>query len=251
MPKPDPSANTPRFYCPSLSGPGEAEVSDPLCALDKAESHHARSVLRLSVGDAVWLFDGQGAQADAHIEQFQGSQTICRIGSISKQPRPAPQLTVATAIPKGPRADSMVDQLSQLAVDVMIPLRTEHSVALPKDTKLEKFRRAAIESAKQCGRSWLMQVDEPQAPDALWADAAYDLKLLAVPGAGGQVNLADRVRGVERVLVLIGPEGGWGERELASADEHGCDLWTFAPHVLRIETAAIAAAAILRTAPTT
>jgi 16S rRNA (uracil1498-N3)-methyltransferase len=248
MHEPHATARPHRFYCPTLAAASDAVVSDAAVTLDNAASHHARNVLRLSGGDPVILFDGRGTLATATIERYEGGRALCRVGVIEQVPAAAPTLTVASAVPKGPRADAMIDQLSQLGVDRFVPLRAEHSVAVPKESKLEKFRRAAVESAKQCGRTWLMSIDEPAPPDAVWSDAQHDLKLLAVPDGGVLPDLADRVRVCEHVLVSIGPEGGWSGPELASAQASRCVLWAFAPHVLRVETAAAAAAAILRNA---
>ena len=180
------------------------------------------------------------------IDRYESSRALCRIADFRVDPPITPQLVVASAVPKGPRADAMVDQLSQLGVDRFIPLHTEHSVAVPKPAKVEKFVRAAVESAKQCGRSWLMQIDPPGRPASVWADAAFDLKLIAAPGCVPLPGLAERVRGSQSVLVLIGPEGGWSADELAAAADAGCLSWTIAPHILRIETAAETGASILR-----
>lgn len=247
----DPTPNPPRFFHPHLAQTPCVGVSDGLWALDKPESHHARHVLRLSVGDAIELFDGQGAWADARIERFDAGRALCRLDTIQHQAPPRPRLTLASAIPKGPRAEAMVDQLSQLGVDRFIPLRTEHSVAVPKSGKLEKFTRLTVESAKQCRRPWLLQVEEVSTPDQAWSDDRYDLKLIAVPDGDRLSNISDRLRAHQEVLVLIGPEGGWSPTEQVFAREAGCIAWSIAPHVLRIEAAAAAAAAILRYASLT
>jgi len=256
MPAPNTHEHLPRFYCPGLAeavsadGTDGSEIAPPdltgaVCELSKPESHHAKNVLRLSAGQAVELLDGRGAVASASLEGFNSGRAVCRIDRVTRHPRLSPMLTIASAVPKGPRADAMADQLSQLGVDHFIPLIAERSVAIPKDSKIEKFARAAVESAKQCGRAWLMEITEPSPPDEVWADGGYDLKLLAVPGGEA---LAEPLPQHKHVLVMIGPEGGWTDRERASARDAGCRDWTFAPHTLRIETAALAAAAVLRAA---
>lgn len=246
MLNPSPSTPRHRFFCPTLPQSAENGVSDALCPLDRTESHHARNVLRLSVGETVVLFDGAGGVASAVIEGYESSRALCRVKDFRVDPPITPRLVVSSAVPKGPRADAMVDQLSQLGVDRFIPLHTEHSVAVPKPTKVEKFTRAAVESAKQCGRSWLMQVDPPARPVSVWEDKAFDLKLIAAPGGEPLPEFAEHVRGCQSLLVLIGPEGGWSADELASAANAGCLSWAIAPHILRIETAAVTAASILR-----
>lgn len=235
-----------RFFCPTLPQAPESGVSDAPCPLDRTESHHARNVLRLSVGESIELFDGRGTLASAVIDRYDANRALCRITDIRYHPPITPRITVASAVPKGPRADAMLDQLSQLGADRFIPLHAEHSVAVPKPVKVEKFQRLAIESAKQCKRLWLLEVQQPSRPAPIWADEGYDLKLIAAPAGDPLPGLGERVRGSQSVLVLVGPEGGWSAEELGAAADAGCQAWSIAPHILRIETAAASAASILR-----
>jgi 16S rRNA (uracil1498-N3)-methyltransferase len=221
-------------------------ISDPRCTLDRLESHHARKALRLSAGDPVELFDGQGTLAQATIERYDAARALCYITSIEHHPPITPSLTVASAVPKGSLADAMVTQLSQLGVDTYIPLQTDHSVAMPSAAKLERFAKSTTETAKQCRRLWLMHIDEPQTPAAAWSADAYDLMLITSPSSDPLPDLADRLRASQRVLVLVGPEGGWSPAELQAAAKSGCVSWSIAPNILRIETAATAVPAILR-----
>lgn len=247
-----------RFFCaeiPIIPGPdgpaGDSSANDPgvsdtPCTLDRAESHHARNVLRLSAGTPIELFDGQGGLALATLDHYQASVAHCRITDFQHQLPITPTLTIASAVPKGPRADAMVAQLSQLGVDTFIPLIAEHSVAVPRPNKIERFAKSAIESAKQCRRLHLMHVEAPRTPQDVLANQDYDLKLIATPGVPPIADLAQRITASNRILVLIGPEGGFSPAEIDAAADAGCLGWPIAPHVLRIETAAAAAAAILR-----
>jgi 16S rRNA (uracil1498-N3)-methyltransferase len=111
---------------------------------------------------------------------------------------------------------------------------------------VEKFERLAFESAKQCRRLWLMEVEPPSGPESVWGRKEFDLKLIASPGSEPLPGLGERLRQAQSVLVLIGPEGGWSSGELCRAGDVGCRPWSIAPNVLRIESAAASAAAILR-----
>ncbi|MCC6679317.1 MAG: 16S rRNA (uracil(1498)-N(3))-methyltransferase [Phycisphaeraceae bacterium] len=247
------SSRPPRFYCPQLPHP---RLSDRFCSLDAQESRHARKVLRLEVGDPVELFDGRGGLAHATIEEFDSSTTLCHVVSVESLDKPRPYITVATAVPKGPRADDMINQLSQVGADRVIPLRCERSIVEPRIGKLDRFERQAVESAKQSGRLFFMAIDEPRD----FADVLTeprDLALIATPGSApapgnaSQINsdLEKRLRvpeGVGRILLLIGPEGGWSDDELRHAVSAGFHAWSFSPNVLRIETAATVAVALLR-----
>ena len=243
-----------RFYhteLPTPDKPSDIPLSrtalsdcDHIVKLDKEQSHHLRRVLRLAPGDNIELLDGKGTVAAAVIEDCHDQATV-RINEVVLVPPARPTLDLAVCMPKGPRADDMVNQLSQLGVDRLIPLLTQRSVVKPGRGRLDRFRRAAIASIKQCGRPYLMHIDSPgPVADLLGGD--HDLKLIADPVAEPVEDMPTRIGKTDRILVLIGPEGGWTESESEAAVRSGCIGWSFARHVLRIETAAMAAAAIVR-----
>lgn len=139
----------------------------------------------------------------------------------------------------------MINDLAQLGVDLLIPLITERSIVEPGTNKLERYAKAAAESAKQSGRAWFMRVaPATRFADALACDA--DLKLVADPYARPINDLADRLGAVSAVRILVGPEGGLTDAELDAARQHGFTPWRYSPNVLRVETASAAAVAILR-----
>ncbi|MFK7789037.1 MAG: 16S rRNA (uracil(1498)-N(3))-methyltransferase, partial [Phycisphaeraceae bacterium] len=208
------------------------------------QARHATRVLRLSVGDRLQLIDGKGTTAQAILTANDPS-TTCKIESIHHVPAPSPRIELATAIPKGPRADSMINDLAQLGTDRLIPLITTRSVVVPRDTKLDRFAKAAAEAGKQSGNTHFMQIDPATAFDDT-IDCAADLKLIADPNAQPLVDIAQQLTAAKIVRILIGPEGGLTDQEHAAAIQAGFTPWRYSPNVLRIETAAIAAVAILR-----
>lgn len=209
------------------------------------QARHATRVLRLSVGDPVQLIDGRGATAHATLTAIDPGQTTCTIRATEYTPAPTPRLELATAIPKGPRADAMVNDLAQLGADLLIPLITSRSVVQPRGHKLERFARAAAEAGKQSGNAWFMRVQQATGLDAA-LDCDAGLKLLADPYADPVADLPKRLDSVNTIRVLVGPEGGLTGQEQAAAREAGFVPWRYSPNTLRIETAAIAAVAILR-----
>lgn len=229
-------SRSPRFFAQSLPASG-------LATLDADESAHAARVLRLRAGDAVTLLDGQGGIAEAQIAEAHPKETTCQVLSVRHEAKLAPAITVYSALPKG-CAEDMVDQLAQLGCDAFVPMSCTRSVVEAKDNKVEKFRRIAREASKQAIRAWVMEVGEPATFKQVLAQAK-GLRLICDPrGAAGEV-LA-QVRAATEVSVLIGPEGGFTEEELQQAQAAGFILWKFAPFVLRIETAAVGAVAVLR-----
>lgn len=231
-----------RFYCPALPHP---RLSERGATLDPDQSRHARKVLRLKPGDALELFDGQGKTARAVIRAFVEGLAVCDVAGMTESPPPRPHVTVATAIPKGPRADEMVNLLSQLGCDRLTPMLTARSEVDPREAKLDKWSRVAIESAKQSHRAYVMQVEHPR-PFAEVLKQPADVKLIATIGDFGVQDLPAKLAAAQSVLVLIGPAGDWTDEEIDAARAAGFASWTLGPNVLRVETAAAAATAVLR-----
>ncbi len=235
----------PRFYVPDLPHP---RVSDHRCAIGPEETRHLRKVLRLSVGDLVELFDARGGRARARIEQFDSGCAVAHVLEVHHDEPARPHVTLAAPVPKGSRADDMVDQLCQLGADRFVPLLTERSVVEPREHKLERFLKHSLEACKQSRRAYAMELTEPAELVDVFPEKA-DVKLIAVPGArreGPHGDLTHRLQHAQTVIVLVGPEGGWTDAELDAAAGAGYLPWNLGPHVLRIETAATAAVAILR-----
>jgi 16S rRNA (uracil1498-N3)-methyltransferase len=234
----------PRFYCSTLP---ELTLPDAVCTLDPDESRHARKVLRLSEGDRVELFDGSGRLAHAVIvdKALKVPGVVgCRVESIETPPRVTPWLTVASAVPKGPRSAEMVNQLAQAGVDRFVPLTTARSVVDPNENQRQRFERAALAAAKQSGRLTRMQIGGARRWEDLPTDGGLTLMLDRAGQGGAAVD--DAIRGAERVTLMVGPEGGWDEAERAGAEAAGVRRWRLGPSVLRIETAAVAGAAVVR-----
>lgn len=228
-----------RFFHDDLaSGPRRID-------LPPDEAKHARRVLRIERGDRVELFDGAGRIADGTVESATREVSI-RVDAVREAARARPTIDVAVAMPKGDRAATLVEKLSELGADRLIPLSTKRSVVDPGKGKLERFDRIALEAAKQCGRPWLMTIDRPTTIERVIANAGDAVGLIGDPDGVQELPIVGSGGHAARVLVLIGPEGGWTAEERAAASEAGFTAWRFAENVLRIETAAMAAVAILR-----
>lgn len=227
-----------RFLCHDLAG--------PTAELDADQARHARKALRLGPGDAVVLIDGRGGQATGTLLEVTAGRAVVQVGDVERVDPPRPRITLAVAIPKGDRADAMVDQLSQLGVDRLVPLTTERSVVSPRPAKLDRFRRRAEEAMKQCGRLHVMTIGEMTPLQAAFAEPA-DVRLVLHPDGPAVTSLAPRLQQAATVLALIGPEGGFSDDELSAAAAADIERLALPTPVLRIETAAPAAAAVLRT----
>jgi 16S rRNA (uracil1498-N3)-methyltransferase len=227
--------------------------------LDPAQARHARSVLRLTDGAAVEVFDDAGRVA-AGVLLLRGPHDVAvrveRVEAVAEDL--GLRWTVAAAVPKGERADWMVEKLSELGTAAFVPLAAARSVVLPEGRgKRERWVRIATESAKQCRRAGVMRIGEltPVAEavaqvaagrgDATNRSAAWYLSTAA--GAVPAVEAVGRMRadGARGLTLFIGPEGGWTDEEMAAFDRAGCTPVRLTATVLRVETAAVAAAAVV------
>jgi 16S rRNA (uracil1498-N3)-methyltransferase len=205
------------------------------------------------VGQVVILFDGRGAYSEARIKAAQGRAIATGLaGPLLEQPSPCPRLTIATAVPKGERADWLVEQASQLDVSTLQWLTCDRSVVKPREggQKIDKWQRLAIESAKQCGRAWLMDIRPPVSLTQLLA-ASWRQVLWLEPGADSS-PIQGILAGAEIIgdwLALVSPEGGWSDAErtlLSQRVQNGkAQRVRLTRTILRVETACAALAAVV------
>ena len=220
------------------------------------EARHLARVLRAKVGDTVRVFDGSGTEWPARIDAIGRDRVDLAVGPpIDPVAKKGPLLTIAVALPKGERQKWMVEKLTELGAARLVPLVTSRGVAEATPSAIERLKRSVIEACKQCGRSTLLEIGEPRPLVACVAEKpAGSLGFVADPGGipiGGAIppSLSNEGFGV---LAVVGPEGGFTDEELAAAVAAGFTAVSLGPHVLRIETAAIAIAAVMAaTAPPT
>lgn len=221
-----------RLFAPTIT-PGATP-------LDAEQSHHARVVLRLGEGDEVELFDQAGMVARGVIRELTPLVVVDVThieAAIAIQ-----QIVVASAVPKGDRADWMVEKLSELGVARFVPLRTARSVVHPEGAKLDRWRRIGTESAKQCKRAGLMQIDSLTPLGAFVESVDPAGALFMSIGAASALRSAIRSGPMS---LLIGPEGGWTEDEEQMMRARGLTPSRLGRTILRIETAAVVAAGMV------
>jgi 16S rRNA (uracil1498-N3)-methyltransferase len=217
--------------------------------LGAAESHHLRDVLRLSAGAEIEVFDKGGTTARGKIVSATSAGITVEVEQLLESYGGAPHLTIASAIPKGPRADWMIEKLSELGVDVFIPLAAERSVTLPQGaSKPARWERLATESARQSGRTGVMRIGPLTALLKVLDGAAGEKAYLSLEeDANAMLELAAK-KTTSELTLFIGPEGGWSAEELAMFRAGNVGAYRLTNTVLRVETAAIAAAAVIRCA---
>jgi 16S rRNA (uracil1498-N3)-methyltransferase len=223
-------------------------LSRDIIRLDDRQSHHARDVLRLALGGRVELFDDAGRSAEGVIVSLAETVEV-RVEAVRQAEAGGLELTVAAAVPKGNRADWMVEKLSELGVARFVPLAAERSVARPEGKgKAERWRRLAEESAKQCRRTGVMRIEGlTELSECLAGYEGVGWYCSTGPGAVGMSEAAGRwIAGEKRLVLLVGPEGGWTEAEERLMSGRGLTAVSLGVTILRTETAAIAAVAGVR-----
>jgi 16S rRNA (uracil1498-N3)-methyltransferase len=226
-----------RFFVESPLG--EAKTAQ----LIDAEAHHLAKVMRASVGTEVVAFDGSGDEFVARVARIAKATVDLEILERRTIDRELPfSLTLAVALPKGDRQKVLVEKLVELGVTRLIPLDTRRGVAEATSSALARLRRHVIEASKQCRRNRLMEIAEPLTVEKLLSETPHDeRRLFAHPS--GQRLAATELQ--QSTTVAIGPEGGFSDEEVALAASQGWPVISLGPRILRIETAAIALAAVL------
>jgi len=232
-----------RFYAPVSA------ISANKIKLDAEETHHLRDVLRLTKGDQIHVFDGAGTEYRCKIISVErSSATVEIIDKESKTVESQIDITLCQALAKGEKFDLIVQKVTELGVRTIIPMLTAHSEVKPNaesaERRLTRWRRIALEAVKQSERTRLVDIRPPLSlVDALKIEA--DVKYFFAER--GSKPIAEETDSVKQTLaIFIGPEGGWSQEEEAVAREHGCDIVTIGPRILRTETAAVAAVALIQ-----
>lgn len=240
-----------RFYTslPLTAGP---------LLLQGPEAHHLATVCRAKVGQRITLFNGDGKDYPAHIVGIARKVVELEVSPGVESARELAQpLTIACAPPKGDRLDFLLEKLTELGVSRFVPLVCERGVVDARKLNRERLERAVVESAKQCGRSVLMQIEPARTCAELFAESAsVSVTVSAAEQTSPPIRrvLAHSDSAVPRqrlaevpqggpVLAAVGPEGGFSPAEAQAAYAAGWHLVTLGPRILRIETAALVLAA--------
>ena len=209
-------------------------------------------VLRLTAGDAIVLFDGEGGECAADIVHIDKRAVAARIGSWQPAERESPlDITIAQALVGSEKMEWLIQKTTELGVRRIAPIVSARSVArldeARADKRLRHWQAVAIAACEQCGRNRIPAIDAPRAlPDCLGVAFAAHAKAILTPAATQPLTAWARQRPPAPLLLLIGPEGGFDETEIDEAVRHGAAPVHLGARVLRTETAGIAALAALQ-----
>lgn len=233
----------PRFYIDAPLAPG-LPVELP------ADVAHHIHVVRLAPGDTVTLFNGLGGQYDAVLTETGKRRATADVGAFDPREAELPYaVTLAQGLPEGTKMDWIVEKAVELGIAAIEPLATRRCVvrlsAERAQKKLEHWRGIVVAAAEQSGRNRLAAVAGPaELRDWLGTPAAGTRLLLSPRGTASLAAWA-RDAGPRSVTLLVGPEGGLTDEEEDAAVRAGAVMVTMGPRVLRTETAALAALAML------
>ena len=231
-----------------------------------AEAHHLIHVMCAKPGQTVTLFDGSGREFAGRVVRIARAEVELHVVSHADVDRELPwPLVLGAALPKGERQKWLVEKAVELGVGRLVPLGSTRGVAQPVEQALARLRRTVVEASKQCGRNRLMEIASPQRlAEFVASSPPAALRLLAHPNSSScPLHFGKNFTGSEGdspifvgrklgqspgsagVVLAVGPEGGFTDEEIALATAGGWQLIDLGPRILRVETAALALAAMV------
>jgi 16S rRNA (uracil1498-N3)-methyltransferase len=211
--------------------------------------HYVKDVLRLQPGAALELFDGEGGRWEARVEDgFEALALGPRQESVGAGASPG-AIWIVPALAKGEKMDLVVQKATELGAARVAAFEAERSVVRLEPDRAEerarRWRRIAEEAARQCGRADVPEVATPASLAARLAEAPPGFGLLVFHGDGA-ASLAALAPAPGGWIAIVGPEGGLTAEEVAACEAAGARRVSLGPRILRAETAAIVAVALLQ-----
>lgn len=218
-------------------------------ALSEDAANHVGRVLRMSAGQALQLFDGSNQVFDAEIVRVDKKSVLVRLGDGRVDDIESPlNLHLGQVISRGEKMEFTIQKSIELGVNVITPLFSERcGVKLDGERlakKIQQWQKIAIAACEQCGRNRIPEIREAMSLEAWCAEQDGSLKLNLHPLASHSINTLPQP--VDRVRLLIGPEGGLSADEIAMTTGHGFTDILLGPRVLRTETTALTAITALQ-----
>lgn len=218
--------------------------------LTEAASHHLARVLRAQINDPVIIFNGQGGEYEGVIQRIDKKSVTVQLETFNPREAESPlEIYLAQGISRGEKMDYTLQKAVELGVKGIIPLFTERcNVKLDVERgekKQQHWQSVVVSACEQSGRNRVPMVAVPQSFAQWVGQAAADFCFVLAPGVDGKLKQL-AVPSHARIILLIGPEGGLSEQEIAQALQRGFKSLNLGPRVLRTETAALAAIAALQ-----
>ena len=216
------------------------------------DAKHISKVLRLNKGDRINVTNGQGKDYSAVITHTLpgdiGIDIIEAYDSLSESPL---NITLCSGMLKDKKMDLVIKHVTQLGIYEWIPFYCERSIPTPSKKKIEKRHQRweiiARESLKQCRRSRVPEISKPLSfKELLKKSASHDLKIAFWEKSTQRLDTLEKKSPDNKVLILIGPEGGFSEKEISLSKKNGFSSYSLGPRILRAETASISSCALIQ-----
>lgn len=228
------------------------EEIDGVTAVIRGDDHkHIFKVLRLKPEEKVLVNDLKGKDYLGEVEEVFKDHTVVRITGEATGSNESPIETVLyQGIPKAGKMDLIVQKTTELGITRIVPVITERVVRNDSEyKKMDRLRRIALEASKQSKRSMIPEIREPKELSSLEAELkGFDLIVVPYEQAEGYGlnRLKDEVKGIRSCAIIIGPEGGFTEEEIATLERIGARVVTLGRRILRTETAGLAALTMIQ-----
>jgi 16S rRNA (uracil1498-N3)-methyltransferase len=237
-----------QFYVPAI-----AKGADRIVLGGEEHRHLARSA-RVRAGETVWLIDAEGRRAFARVERVGDERTELAVLALEEPDAPRTRVALAQALVEAKTLETILEKAAELGCTDFIPVVSARSLRAPKertDRKLERWKRIVREAAKQCKGRLVTSVHPPRPLAALLREPPPGLRLFLSEHGGRP--LRDVVAGPEATprrpppaaVLLVGPTGGWTEKEEGDIRGAGFVAVSLGRRILRAETAAIAGSALI------
>jgi 16S rRNA (uracil1498-N3)-methyltransferase len=234
MPRP------PRFFI------SPTQITGTSIAITGEDVRHIATVLRMKAGDALLLCDGQGTEFTATIASIDRAEVRAGIVNQTKREIVYPRIMLGQGLPKSDKMDWIVQKATELGAASIVPLITERTIVKVRDEekRIVRWQRIAREAAMQSDRPDIPKVELVRSfPDFIRSLQSDDDALLILPWEEGTEpvkKVLRRGQGIRKIIVLIGPEGGFSRDEAVAARERGFHIVSLGQNILRTETAAVA-----------
>lgn len=235
------------FYVPP------PQIHTDTATITDSEQHHLRNVLRLTPGATIRIIDGQGNVYTAEVLDIGTNRkpSEARILTHEFQASVLPSLTLFQGLPKSDKMELILQKVTEIGVTQVVPIDSEHALQKPSQNRYQRWHRVVISATKQCKRTWLPKLCEPQTFEASLTQLdKFSLRLILNP----HLTQEPRPQHIKTVLrevlqptsiaLFVGPEGGFSNQEVTAAIKNGCISATLGTNILRTETAAITAIAV-------
>jgi 16S rRNA (uracil1498-N3)-methyltransferase len=227
-------------------------ITDLGVTLSSEETHHLTHVLRMTPGDQAFVFDGCDHEYRCTFRGIKDNRAHLDLAeSLSDVVESPLQLILAQSLVKGEKFDFIIQKATELGVSRISPLITRYAEAKIEEQqierRLERWRRISLEALKQCGRRRLVDISAPRTLTQFIADVpGTALLLLSERGGVTLTKILEGITNSRSIAALVGPEGGWSDHELELLTASGATPITLGRRVLRTETAALAAIALIQ-----